>query len=316
MKEIVTIGETMVSFSPSSPGPLRYIRGFESRIAGAESNLAIGAAKLGHTAAWISALGEDEFGHFVENSIRAEGVDTGCVTYDAFHRTGVMFKQVQAAGETSVFYYRENSAASHMTPSMVPESCFSGAKLFHATGITPVLSRQCLDTLEHCISMARENGVLFSFDPNIRKKLWGQQDFSPLISSLTLRADLVLMGLEEAKALFGLAEIPRIMDLLFTKGQAKWAAVKNGASGAYVSDGTETIFLPPYPCICVDPIGAGDAFNAAFLCGILEGKSLDRCGQMAAAAGAMATETCGDMEGYPTASQLNAILKKERDIYR
>ena len=121
MPQIVTVGETMAAFTPGSTGFLRYVKNYEMRIAGAESNLAIGVSKLGHSAGWISCLGRDEFGEFVRNSIRAEGVDTSRVVFDPEYRTGIMFKQVRNASETSVFYYRENSAASHMHPRILDE---------------------------------------------------------------------------------------------------------------------------------------------------------------------------------------------------
>lgn len=316
MAEIITLGETMVSFTPSSSGPLRYIRHFESRIAGAESNLAIGASKLGHSACWISALGEDEFGHFIENSIRAEGVDTGLVRYDPDHRTGIMFKQMRTAGETSVFYYREDSAASHMEPDCVPADSIRSAKLFHTTGITPILSDSCRQTVEACIETAKKNDTLFSFDPNIRKKLWKNRDYTSLISKLMLQADIVLLGLDEAAALCGLSQISQIAGYIFSNGCAEYIAVKDGGRGAFVADRKHIVSIAPHPCSCVDPIGAGDAFNAAFLCGILEKKSIEVCGRMGAIAGALATETYGDTEGYPTLHLMNSILYNNSDVFR
>ena len=103
MAQLVTLGETMAAFAPDRMGPLRYVSNYGIRIAGAESNTAIGAAKLGVQAAWVSRLGADEFGQYIRNQIRAEGVDCTGVTFDPAHRTGVMFKQT-GSGETSVFY--------------------------------------------------------------------------------------------------------------------------------------------------------------------------------------------------------------------
>ena len=94
MIEIITIGETMATMTPKGTGYLHYIKDYEMRIAGAESNLAIGVCKLGHSASWISSLGNDELGFFVNNNIRAEGVDTSYTKFDPQHRTGVMFKQI------------------------------------------------------------------------------------------------------------------------------------------------------------------------------------------------------------------------------
>ena len=98
MPEIITIGETMAAFTPESTGFLRYVSNYRMRIAGAESNLAIGVCKLGHSAGWVSSLGKDEFGEFVRNSIRAEGVDTSRVVFDPEHRTGIMFPVIKHRG--------------------------------------------------------------------------------------------------------------------------------------------------------------------------------------------------------------------------
>ena len=147
MPECLTLGETMAAFAPDRTGPLRYVPNYSLRIAGAESNTAIGAAKLGVSAAWISRLGADEFGQYIRNQIRAEGVDCSGVHFDPAHRTGVMFKQT-GSGESSVFYYRENSAASHMTPQDLDEALFRGCRILHLSGITPVLSESCAETVQ------------------------------------------------------------------------------------------------------------------------------------------------------------------------
>ncbi|RRD96204.1 sugar kinase [Clostridiales bacterium COT073_COT-073] len=338
MPEIVTIGETMAAFTPNSTGVLRYVRNFEMRIAGAESNLAIGVAKLGHEAGWISCLGKDEFGEFVRNSIRAEGVDTSRVIFDGEHRTGVMFKQIMNVSETSVFYYRDDSAASHMFPGMIDEDYLAEAEIIHLTGITPVLGDSCKRMVEAVMDMAKRHHRLISFDPNIRKKLWKNCDYASMLRDMTLQAQIVLLGMDEADILFGIDAPRQIMDILFTKGNAQYVAVKNGAKGAYVgkkgnlNKNTADIIqaeidlsqelgffyaaIPPYSCNCADPVGAGDAFNAAFLCGLLEGKDLVNCGYMGAVAGAMATETYGDIEGYPSRQQIEVALQGIDVIYR
>jgi 2-dehydro-3-deoxygluconokinase len=74
--DVVSMGETMVLFTPDTQGQMRYARNFSSKMAGAETNTLIGLAKLGHKTGWISRLGKDEFGSFVLSAVRAEGVDT------------------------------------------------------------------------------------------------------------------------------------------------------------------------------------------------------------------------------------------------
>lgn len=315
MPQFITIGETMAAFTPCAGGPLRYVPDYRLRFAGAESNVAIGLAKLGHSVAWISRLGEDEFGHFIQNAVRGEGVDTTGCRFDAMRRTGLMFKEL-GPGETRVFYYREGSAASGLCPEDLDEGMFQGARVLHLTGITPVLSESCRETVFAAVELAKRHGLLLSFDPNIRRKLWGERDFTPLLRELTLCADIVLLGLAEGEALLGVRGVDALLDALFSQGRAVAVAVKDGANGAYAAAAGERHRLPPVPCKCVDPVGAGDAFNAGFLAGMLSGCSIEVCGKMGAIAGALATTTVGDIEGCPTRERMDACLAGTDEIYR
>ncbi len=315
MPKLITLGETMAVFTPGAQGALRYVADYRMRIAGAESNLAIGIAKLGGGAGWISGLGRDEFGYFVRNAIRAEGVDTSRVVFDDAYATGLMFKEM-GAGETKVYYYRENSAASRLGPQHLDPEYFKDAQFLHLTGITPVLSESCRRLVTHAIELAKQYNLRISFDPNIRQKLWRNTDYTPLMRQLTLAAHIVLMGLDEAEILFGTQEPEAIFNLLFERGNAQRAAIKNGAEGSWVADKTMWQKIAPHPCKPVEPIGAGDAFNAGFLTGVMRGLDTETCGRMGNIAGAMATESPGDIEGYPDERQMQAALLGTAQAYR
>jgi len=315
MNEVFTFGETMIAFVPDSREPLRYVSGFCRRIAGAESNTAIGLAKLGHSAAWFSHLGADEFGHGVLNAVRAEGVDCSLVRLDPEHPTGLMFKQ-RTGGETSVFYYRSGSAASRMGPEDLPLDALRSAKILHLTGITPILSESCRRLTLAAVEEAAGAGVTVSFDPNLRRRLWGRQDYTPLLRELLARSGLILLGAEEAEALLGTQEPEAIRDRLFRSGRCRAAALKNGEEGALVLTPNEIIPIEPFPCVCVEPVGAGDGFNAGFLSGVLEEASWEECGRRGAIVGALATQTMGDTEGYPDQAQLNRLLAGAAELTR
>ena len=320
MAEIITIGETMAAFVPKGTGYLHYIKDYELRIAGAESNLAIGACKLGHSASWISSLGDDELGYFVNNSIRAEGVETRYVQFHKKRPTGVMLKQILPGKETSVFYYREHSAASRMHKDMLKPEMFTGGKVLHLTGITPVLSDTCEELALQAAAMGKKEGLLLSFDPNIRRKLWKEKNYTKTLQKIVEYTNILMLGLDEAKTLYGTDEKEKIIEAFFQKEDAQYIAIKDGSRGAYVADRDGGYAIPPYPCTLVDPIGAGDAFNAGFLCGLLEGASVREAGEIAAIAGALATESYGDIEGYPTRRAIRRILDeksgKDAEIYR
>lgn len=315
MPKMITIGETMAAFVPGASGPIRYVGDYRMRSAGAESNTAIGVAKLGVDAAWLSRVGNDEFGLFLRNQIRSEGVDCTKLIFDKDHATGVMFKE-QSVSETKVYYYRENSAASHLSASDLTPVFFENADLLHMTGITPVLSRSCEEMTHAAFAMAKEKGLKISFDPNIRKKLWKNRDYTPLLKQLIFQSDIVLMGIDEAEILFGTRDRDKILEKLFTEGNIEYVALKDGGRGAVVASAKESFEIPPYPCKCVEPIGAGDGFNAGFITGILKQKELELCGRMGGICGALATQCPGDVEGYPDEMQLELAINNQAIVYR
>ena len=96
MPELVTIGETMVVFDSVSNGPLRYASNYTCHTGGAETTVAVGVVRQGHTAGWISSLGDDEFGMLVRRTFMGEGVDMSRVATDSERPTGIFFRQ--AAG--------------------------------------------------------------------------------------------------------------------------------------------------------------------------------------------------------------------------
>lgn len=308
---VVTLGETMVSFVPQEQISLRYGPSLGMRIAGAESNTAIGLARLGHPAAFISRLGADHLGDFILRMIRAEGVDTSDIIQDPTHPTGIMFKEPLPGRETSVYYYRSGSAASCMTPEDLPEETIANADILHFTGITPILSDSCRRTVFRAIDLAEKHGCAVSFDPNIRTKLWRGQDFRSLMTDIISRSHYVFAGLEEIRLLYEIQDPQILADSLLSAGSVRCLVIKDGSNGATLYDKTGVYQIPPFSCHCIDAVGAGDAFNAGFLAGVLEGKSFLDSAAIGAVCGARATETSGDTEGLVSREELDCILNHQ-----
>lgn len=314
--DVVTFGETMVLFTPVTTGPLRFATQFTKTIGGAESNVAIGLARLGHQVSWISRLGEDEFGLYVRNFIRGEGVDTSGVTVDSQHPTAVFFKERQIMQETKVYYYRRGSAASFMTPEDLDENLIAQAKVLHLTGITPALSASCRETVEHAIRLAKKYEVKIVFDPNIRLKLWSKQEARTVLNGIASQCDIVMPGLEEGEILTGEATPEGIAEKLLQQG-AKLVVIKLGERGAFYAsaDGLQE-YVPGFPVAqVVDPIGAGDGFAAGFISGFLRGWSWREAVSLGNRVGAYAVTVTGDVEGYPFWSQVAPNDQRE-DIFR
>ncbi len=316
MPEVITVGETMAAMVPYEYGALRYVYNFRLKAGGAESNVAVGLSKLHHTSGWISRLGDDELGYMVRNALRAEGVDMTQVIWDNEHPTGMMVKQTKHNSETKVIYYRKGSAASYLNVDDINIDYLKTARIIHMSGILPVLSDSCMEVADFIFDFADKNGIMISFDPNVRKKVWGTRDFAPVLREMCLKSDIVMLGKEEAESLFGTSDVEETKRICFEEGKAKYFAFKSGSKGAWVSDGGKIVNIPPYPCTVVDPVGAGDGFDAGFISGILENKPIEICGKMGGIVGAMATETRGDMEGYPRRSELDDILYQHEIVYR
>lgn len=170
--DLITFGETMILFNPDNRGPLRYVHTFHKSIAGAESNVAIALARLGHSVGWFSKLGDDEFGRYIMSIIRGEGVDVSRVKKDSNNSTGLIFKERFAHVNPNVYYYRKNSAASTLNVDDLDDKYIQRARILHITGITPALSKSAKEATLKAIDIAKEKGVAISFDPNIRLKLW------------------------------------------------------------------------------------------------------------------------------------------------
>jgi 2-dehydro-3-deoxygluconokinase len=316
MNQLITIGETMLSLVPKEQTPLRYGPDLGMHIAGAESNTAIGVQKLGHSAAHITRVGDDSFGRYLLRMLRAEGVDTSYVKVDQEYPTGIMFKEFLPGNKTSIQYYRSNSAASHLSTSDIPEEAISQAEIIHLTGITPILSESCRQMIFHILEIAVASHSAISFDPNIRKKLWKNCDYRPLMKEIITKSSYVLIGLDEALALYDTDNIQRLSKLIFSSGKLQSLAIKNGSGGAWVCNLDRQLFIPPVSCHCIDSVGAGDAFNAGFLAGILEGKPLEVCGTIGAVSGALVTETMGDIEGMVDERDVHNALNHIDIAYR
>jgi 2-dehydro-3-deoxygluconokinase len=307
MVEVVSIGETMVAFIPDSVMPLRYAGTFSKAIAGSESNVSVGLAKLGHPSGWISKLGDDEFGAFVLRELRGEGVDTAGVVITDQAPTGIMFKQFSPTEESSVTYYRAGSAASTLDPADLDESYLAQAKILFVSGITPALGPRCKETVEQAVETAHRLGLLVCFDPNIRLKLWGEDEAKATLLPLLAKSDIVLLGEDEAKILLGTEDPVRIVDDLRDRG-VRWMAVKRGNKGSFVADSFDSAEIPIYPMQVVDTIGAGDAYDAGFLAGLLEEMPVAECGRMASLMGAFAVSAHGDIESLPS----RTVFDRER----
>jgi 2-dehydro-3-deoxygluconokinase len=304
--DVVTLGETMVLLLAEQSGPLREATTFRRYIAGAETNVAVGLTRLGHTAGWTSRVGADDFGRAIVFRIRGEGVDTSHVIVDARAPTGILVRERRDYGPIEQVYYRRGSAASLMTPDDLDTAYLGQARFLHLTGITPALSASCRETVFAAAKLARTAGVSVVLDPNFRSKLWDRAEARSVMRELAAYCDTVLPGLEEAELLTGESDPERAAREIARLGPST-VVVKLGAEGALALTNGTVVHSPATRLErIVDPVGAGDAFAAGFLAGLLRGFDLPATLALANRCGALAMTAPGDMESLPFWSELSS----------
>jgi dehydrogluconokinase len=306
--DVATFGEAMMLLVADRPGPIEQAECFYKRTAGAETNVAIGLARLGLKVGWASRLGADSMARYLLAEMQREGIDCSHVVCDPQARTGFQFKgRVTDGSDPPVEYHRQGSAASQLGPADIDEAWLRSARHLHATGVFAAISESCRQAACRTIEVMRAAGRTISFDPNLRPTLWATPELMRYwINHLALQADWVLPGLEEGRFLTG-EQTPQAIAGWYRERGAKLVVVKLGAEGAYYAGEAGTGFMPAFPVKeVVDTVGAGDGFAVGVISALLEVRSVPEAVGRGAWIGARAVQVLGDTEGLPTRAQLEA----------
>ncbi|HIW13130.1 MAG TPA: sugar kinase [Candidatus Salinicoccus stercoripullorum] len=309
--EVIGIGESMVSLVNEPKGYIRHADSFKPYVAGAEMNTLIGLSRLGHETSWVSALGKDELGELILHKVRAENVDTSHVLYKD-KRTGVFFKQISPDGSVDVTYYRGDSAASNMDIRDLDMEVLRQAKVLYLTGITLSLSESAKKMLFEVVSRLGDD-VKVVFDPNIRLKMWSAEEARETILEFLPHVDCLIAGRNEVKILLGAVRLDEALDTFREYGCGK-VVLKLGKEGAmYDFDGVRGSVKNPRQFEEIDPVGAGDAFAAGIVSGLLNDEGADGLIGKACFLGGYITQFIGDYQGFPSADQLWASMENLND---
>jgi len=296
--DVVGLGESMLSLFRDSETP-----GFSWDVAGAESNVARNCAALGLRTSWISRLGTGVAGPLVHDVIAGGGVDTSSVVFSEDAPTGLMLKGPPKM-QPRVQYYRRLSAASQMSPTNVDVPGCLDTIVVHLTGITLALSESCSELVISLLDAP--SPALRSFDLNWRPALWPSVIPGEFLADVANRADIVFVGLDEAEAVWGLSTPT---DIRATLDRPRYLVVKDGAHGVHTFVGGSVYFEPALRGTVIDPMGAGDAFAAGFLCGIVKHPDdIRRCQRLGHIVAMSAVSSPNDVGLVPDWWAINRML--------
>lgn len=318
MSDLIAFGEVMVRLAPPHFQRVEQARSFDIEIGGAELNAAVGLARLGHTAEWVSRLPDNPLGRLVANRVREAGVGDRYVQFAGDGRCGLYFLEFGAAPRaSSILYDRKDSSIARVQPGMFDwPAIFAGARWFHVTGITCALSDGSARVVHEAMTAARKVGVKISVDLNYRSKLWSREDAARVMGELLPLCDVLIASEADAEHLFGItgddfAEVAEglverfgVGTVVGTKREAalvwrnRFAAVGYSAGQCYESAW--------YEVEIVDRLGAGDALAAGLIHGLLDG-DLKKGIDYGAAMGAIKHTIPGDLP-WVTAEEVEAVL--------
>lgn len=312
MNEIMTMGEIIVEIMRGDVDmPLDKPGIFKGPYpSGAPAIFIDTVARLGHKAAIVGGVGDDDFGKCLTERLENDGVDTSCIIKNDRISTGCAFVMYYSDGDRKFIFHIGNTPAV-LAPAPADEK-LDGLKFFHIMGCSVMselkFGRRIVDTAKK----AYEKGAKISFDPNIRPELMKDPESMDLVNEIMDMTAVFMPGKSELRMLSGKEDIEEAVKELFTtKPGLEIIALKNGKKGCIIYTRDERIEFGVYAVTPVDATGAGDSFDGAFLCGLLEGKSLLDAAKFATAAASLNTAAFGPMEGKISRENVEKMIEED-----
>ncbi len=312
MAEILIMGELLVEIMrPHEDIPLYesdYFRGpFPS---GAPGIFISTAARLGHSTAIISGVGKDDFGENIMRRLKKDGVDVSRVLVTDKGNTGVAFVTYFADGERKFLFYMDNSPC---VMAKAPETLegLEDTKYMHIMGCSLMSNVDFAHEIVKTIRMMKSQGTKISFDPNVRLEMMRDPVVLKILQEVFESANILMPGVSELKMLAGEEDLDKAIQKVFENPNLEILVLKNGSKGSqiYTRNGLQ-VEMGVYKVVQEDATGAGDSYDAAFICGLAEGKTLEESAKMGAAAGALNAAAFGPMEGKISRETVEEMIRK------
>jgi len=314
--DVVTCGELLIDFVALETGvSLADAHAFEKAAGGAPANVAVGLARLGHRVGFLGQVGEDDFGDFLAATLVANGVDTSGLRRCAVARTALAFVSLKADGERDFMFYRHPSADMLWEADERDLAIAASTRVFHFGSISLISEPSRSSTLA-AVEAARRARAVISYDPNLRLPLWPSVDSARAGLRHGLRyANVVKMSREELAFLSGIDDVERGVRRIW-HDQMNLLTVTGGMEGClwFTPEGLGS--MESFSVTAVDTTGAGDAFVAGVLAGLIEAEFrfepdvLEGVMRLANAAGAITVTRRGAIPALPTRSEVDSFLSE------
>ncbi|WP_280771073.1 aminoimidazole riboside kinase [Salipaludibacillus daqingensis] len=312
-KGIISLGEALIDFIPLDDNN----ETFQKSPGGAPANVAVGLARLGAKSTFLGKVGDDVLGRFLEATLKGYGVDTSAMTFTNDTRTGVVFVTLGEGGERSFEFYIDPSADRFLEENEVDEALFNEHNLLHFGSIS-LISEPSKSSTKKAVKLAREKGLIVSYDPNLRLGLWkNETEAKEEIRSMLGEADVLKISEEELEFITGEANIEAGVKKL-NEFKIPLIFITLGSEGSHIFlQGQEPVKVEAMKVKAVDTTGAGDAFVSGILYQLhlldksvseLTTDELKKMAQFASVSGGLAASTKGAMTALPTLEEVKTKI--------
>lgn len=296
--DVVALGEVLLRLASPAPTRLEQARELSVSFGGTEANVLCALARLGRRTAWISALPPNAWGERLGRELTAHGVDVSPVVWREGSRIGIYFLEYGSGPRPiRVLYDRKDSAFTTLREEEVDWTLLHRSRVVHLTGVTPALGERPRRLVERAAAEAETGGALLSLDVNYRAALWSPAEAAGCLAPLLSRAGLLFVGIADAQQVFGLEGSPEaVAEGLRERAPKATIALTLGDQGSLVL--ADRVYRPTrlYALDAVaDRVGAGDAFAAGFLHGMLGRGDIQAAQDMGTALAALKCTMWGDV---------------------
>ncbi|MCC8181345.1 MAG: sugar kinase [Planctomycetes bacterium] len=307
MKSIWSIGEPLVEIMrPDVDMPLGEPGVFRGPFpSGAPAIFIDAVAQLGRECGFFATVGNDAFGALIINRLKRDGVNCEHIRISGDLSTGVAFVAYDSAGERVFIYHIGNAAAGQIE---LPKQLPANVGIFHVMGSSILPSKAMAQSIVTAVKHYHEAGTEITFDPNLRIESLRGQNLQEVLYPVLERTSIFMPGVSELLAITEEKTVEKAAEKLFANPVLKIIALKRGSKGCSVITRDESFDMPIFPVVVADATGAGDYFDAGFLCAYLDGKPLRECARLASAVAAINTAAFGPMEGVLSKENIANIM--------
>ncbi|QDP41818.1 aminoimidazole riboside kinase [Radiobacillus deserti] len=311
-KGVVSLGEALIDFIPKDAKNLEYIKS----PGGAPANVAVGLAKLGVPTTFIGKVGDDVLGHFLKETLAAYGVHTDQMVFSMENKTGLVFVTLDKSGDRSFDFFVDPRADELLEVHELDERQLVQNKILHIGSIS-LIADPIKTATERAIQLAKQEGVLVSFDPNLRLALWDSpEQAKKTIINMLPYADIVKVSEEELEFLTSENELDKGIQALKSY-DIPILFVTRGSQGSVVAVQDSISRVEAMKVNAVDTTGAGDAFVSGILYCMheyeesLHSISIEKAVEMtrfASVSGGLAASVKGAMTALPDLETVKSYL--------